>query len=146
MEGYLLDKRPVNWQAIIVQGWVGKTFRLEMAVIKLQCTQFIEEILSKLYHRTVKHTVIGPIFLQTIPIPVQAQKIWSWTGIIWKENFGTVNSLLSCMSFCDWIVIMQVFTMYNMCLIIFEEKAEMQDQYPLSLNTVQKADDPESGS
>ena len=29
-----------------------------------------------------------------------------------------------------------------MCLIIFEEKAEVQDQYPLSLNPVHKADDP----
>ena len=29
-----------------------------------------------------------------------------------------------------------------MCLIIFEEKAEVQDQYPLSLNPVQKAKDP----
>ena len=29
-----------------------------------------------------------------------------------------------------------------MCLIIFEEKAEAQDQYPLSLNPVQKANDP----
>ena len=29
-----------------------------------------------------------------------------------------------------------------MCLIIFEEKSEIQDQYPLSLNPVQKADDP----
>ena len=36
--------------------------------------------------------------------------------------------------------------MYIMCLIIFEEKAEIQDQYPLSLNPVQKPDDPESGS
>ena len=36
--------------------------------------------------------------------------------------------------------------MYIMCLIIFEEKAEIQDQYSLSLNPVQKADDPESGS
>ena len=33
-------------------------------------------------------------------------------------------------------------TLYIMCLIIFEEKAEIQDQYPLSLNLVQKADDP----
>ena len=32
--------------------------------------------------------------------------------------------------------------MYIMCLIIFEEKAEIQDQFPLSLNPVQKADDP----
>ena len=32
--------------------------------------------------------------------------------------------------------------LYIMCLIIFEEKAEIQDQYPLSLNPVQKADDP----
>ena len=30
--------------------------------------------------------------------------------------------------------------------IIFEEKAEIQDQYPLGLNPVQKADDPKSGS
>ena len=29
-----------------------------------------------------------------------------------------------------------------MCLTIFEEKAEVQDQYPSSLNPVQKADDP----
>ena len=28
--------------------------------------------------------------------------------------------------------------MYIMCLIIFEEKAEVQDQYHLSLNPVQK--------
>ena len=28
--------------------------------------------------------------------------------------------------------------MYIMCLIIFEEKAEVQDKYPLSLNPVQK--------
>ena len=32
--------------------------------------------------------------------------------------------------------------MHIMCLIIFEEKAEAQDQYPLSLKPVQKADDP----
>ena len=32
--------------------------------------------------------------------------------------------------------------MYIMCLIIFKEKAEVQDQYPLSLNPVQKANDP----
>ena len=36
--------------------------------------------------------------------------------------------------------------MYIMCLFIFEEKAEIQEQYPLSLNPVQKADDPESES
>ena len=30
--------------------------------------------------------------------------------------------------------------------IIFEEKTEIQDQYPLNLNPAQKADDPESGS
>ena len=29
--------------------------------------------------------------------------------------------------------------MYIMCPIIFEEKAEIQNQYPLSLNPVQKA-------
>ena len=40
---------------------------------------------------------------------------------------------------------MIVFIMYIMCFIIFEEKAEIQDQYPSSLNPVQKADDPESG-
>ena len=32
--------------------------------------------------------------------------------------------------------------MYIMCLNIFEEKAEIQDQYPLSLNPLQKANDP----
>ena len=32
--------------------------------------------------------------------------------------------------------------MYIMCLAIFEEKEEVQDQYPLSLNPDQKADDP----
>ena len=32
--------------------------------------------------------------------------------------------------------------LYIMCLIIFEEKAEVQDQYTLSLKPVQKADDP----
>ena len=32
--------------------------------------------------------------------------------------------------------------MSNMCLIIFEGKAEVQAQYALSLNSVQKADDP----
>ena len=32
--------------------------------------------------------------------------------------------------------------MYIMCLVIFEEKAVVQDQYPLSLNPDQKADDP----
>ena len=38
---------------------------------------------------------------------------------------------------------MYVFIIYiSICLIIFEEKAEVQDQYPLSLNPVQKADDP----
>ena len=37
---------------------------------------------------------------------------------------------------------MYVFIMYIMCLVIFEEKAELQDQYRLSLNPVQKADDP----
>ena len=42
----------------------------------------------------------------------------------------------------DWILIIYVFILYIMCLIIFEGKAEVQDQYPLSLNPVQKADDP----
>ena len=46
------------------------------------------------------------------------------------------------MSFHDLILKMKVFIMCNMCLIIFEEKTELQDQYPLSLNPVQKADDP----
>ena len=32
--------------------------------------------------------------------------------------------------------------MYIMCLIIFEEKAGKQDQFPLSLNPVQEGDDP----
>ena len=32
--------------------------------------------------------------------------------------------------------------MYIMWFIIFEEKAEVQDQYPLSMNPGQKADDP----
>ena len=32
--------------------------------------------------------------------------------------------------------------MYIMCLIIFEEKVEVHDQYPLSLNPVQKVNDP----
>ena len=32
--------------------------------------------------------------------------------------------------------------MYIMCLIIYEENAEVQDQCPLSLNPVQKGDDP----
>ena len=32
--------------------------------------------------------------------------------------------------------------MYIMCLIIFEVKTEVQNQYPLSLNPVQKADAP----
>ena len=32
-----------------------------------------------------------------------------------------------------------------MCLIIFEEKAEVQDQHLLSLNPVQKANDPIQG-
>ena len=37
---------------------------------------------------------------------------------------------------------MYVFLMYIMCLIIFEEKAEVQDQYPFGLNPVQKDNDP----
>ena len=37
---------------------------------------------------------------------------------------------------------MIVFIMYILCFIIFEEKAEVQDQHHLSLNPVQKADDP----
>ena len=37
---------------------------------------------------------------------------------------------------------MYVFIKHIMCLIIFEEKAEIQDQYLLSLNPAQKADDP----
>ena len=53
--------------------------------------------------------LIWPIFLQTTPIPVQVQKIWTWTGIIWKEIFGTANSLLSCMRFRDWILLMYIF-------------------------------------
>ena len=35
---------------------------------------------------------IGPIFLHTIPIPVQAQKIWTWTGIIF-----------------DWMILSRIF-------------------------------------
>ena len=42
------------------------------------------------------------------------------------------------MRFRDWILIMYVFIMHNMCLIIIEEKAEAQDQYPLSLNPIQQ--------
>ena len=45
------------------------------------------------------------------------------------------------MRFRDLILITYVFIMYIVCLIIFEEKAEVQDHYPLSLNPVQKADD-----
>ena len=52
-------------------------------------------------------------------------------GIIWKEIFGTADSLLSCLRFRDWILIMYVFIMYIMCLIIFEQKAEVQDQYSI---------------
>ena len=37
---------------------------------------------------------------------------------------------------------MRLFIMYIVCFIISEEKAELQDQYPLSLKRVQKADDP----
>ena len=49
--------------------------------------------------------------------------------------FGIItNSRLSCMRFRDWILIMYIFMMYIMCFIIFEEKAEIQDQHPLSLN------------
>ena len=36
--------------------------------------------------RKKTYTFIGPIFLQTIPIPVQAQKIWSWIGH-WNWSF-----------------------------------------------------------
>ena len=35
-----------------------------------------------------------------------------------------------------------MYIMSFMCLIIFEERAKVQDQYLLSLNPVQKADDP----
>ena len=52
------------------------------------------------------------------------------------------NSLLTCMRFRDWILIMYVFIMNIMCHIIFEEKTELQDQYPLILNPVENADDP----
>ena len=55
-------------------------------------------------------------------------------GIVWKEIFGTANSLWSCMRFRDWTLMIYVFIMYIMCLIIFGEKAEIQDQHPLSLN------------
>ena len=45
--------------------------------------------------------------------------------------FGIIaNSLLSCMRFRDWILIMYVCIMYIMCLIVFEEKEEIHDQYP----------------
>ena len=37
---------------------------------------------------------------------------------------------------------MYVFIMNIMCHIIFEEKTELQDQYPLILNPVENADDP----
>ena len=37
---------------------------------------------------------------------------------------------------------MNAVIMYIVCLLIFEEKAEVQDQYPLRLNPDQKADDP----
>ena len=37
---------------------------------------------------------------------------------------------------------MYLFLMYIMCLIIFEEKVEVQDQYPSNLNPDQKAYDP----
>ena len=36
--------------------------------------------------------LIGPIFLQTIPIPVQAQKNWSWIRIIF-----------------DWMILLRIF-------------------------------------
>ena len=53
-----------------------------------------------------------------------------------ERNFfeQPTNSLCSCMRFCDWILIMYAFIMHIMCLIIFEEKAEIQDQHLLSLN------------
>ena len=37
---------------------------------------------------------------------------------------------------------MYVLIKYIMCLINFEEKEKVKDKYPLSLNPVQKADDP----
>ena len=40
---------------------------------------------------------------------------------------------------------MYVFIMYIMCLVIFEGKTEVQDEYPMSLNPVQKANDPIQG-
>ena len=52
----------------------------------------------------------------------------------WLDDQGSLffqisaNSLLSCMRFCDWILITYVFIMHIMCLIIFEEKSEIQDQ------------------
>ena len=64
---------------------------------------------------------LAQYFCKTIPIPVQAQNFLSRIGIIfdwmimlrifvfrniWKEFFWTVDSLLSCMRFRDWILIM----------------------------------------
>ena len=85
--------------------------------------------------------IVAEILLRPLSIFL-AQKIWTWTGIIfdWMNRQGSlffgiiVNSLFSCMRFRDWILIMYVFIMHMMCLIIFEDKAEIQDQYPLSLN------------
>ena len=77
---------------------------------------------------------IGPKFLQTIPIPVQAQKILAWTGIIFYFVFqdhlkGNFLNSQQPMIVCEvsWLNFDNVF-------IIFEKIVEIQDQHHLSLN------------
>ena len=59
---------------------------------QILCTIKIDNIWAPLYYsdsvgRARKFCAHGPIFLQKIPIPVQAQKIWAWTGIIFDFVF-----------------------------------------------------------
>ena len=53
---------------------------------KIDWSKNLKEIPTVIVEEIVKR-YNGPIFLQTIPIPVQAQKNWAWTGIIFDFVF-----------------------------------------------------------
>ena len=83
------------------------------------------------------------------PDPGSVLKNWSWIGIIFdwmillrifvfqnhlKGNFLSSQQLVIVYE-VSWLNFdMYFFIMYIMCQIIFEEKAEIQHQHPLSLN------------
>ena len=118
-------------------------------------------IFLQLHYSPIKKSFLlnGLLFLQMTPIPVQVQTFLSWIGIIFdwmillrifvfRDHLKGIfwNSLLVCMRFRDWILIMYVLIMYIMCLIIFEEKSRSTGSIPSEPEPGSKSRQSYSGS